>query len=64
MPSDMNDGSEAEGWPSRKLLGVNASKSSGLSVTGVNGRAFKACSTRQRVVANVSSVSLSAPRVA
>ena len=64
MPSDTDEGSDADGRPSRKWLGVNASKSFGLSVTGVNGRAFKACSTRHRVVVSVSSVSLQVPRIA
>ena len=58
MPSDTDEGSDADGRPSRKWMGVNASRSSGLSVIGVNGHAFKACLTRHRVVASVSSVSL------
>ena len=55
MPSNTDEGNDADGRPIMEWLGVNASKSSGSSVTGVNGRAFKACSTRHTVVVSVSS---------
>ena len=41
--------------PSRKWLGVLAPRSDGSAFTGVKGREFSACSTRQKVVFNTSS---------
>ena len=49
--------------PSRKWLGVFAPRSDGSALTGVNGRAFSACSTRHKVVFNTSSVRRGVPRM-
>ena len=44
-------------------MGVNATRSDGLTLTGVNGRAFSEYSTRQKIVSKTSSVSRHAPRM-
>ena len=55
------DGVPIDLLPSRKWLGVIEPESDGSTLTGVNGRAFSACSTRQKVVFNTSSVSRRVP---
>ena len=57
------DGVAIAWLPNRKWLGVIAPKSDGSALTGVNGSAFSACSTRQKVVFNTSSVRRRVPRM-
>ena len=59
-----NKGSASTGRVSRKWLAVSASKSSGLSLTGVNGLAFKVCSTKNIVVVNRGNISCHFPKFA
>ena len=50
--------------PSRKWFRVGASRSAGLVLAGVIGRAFRHCSTRQNVVIKISSVRRRFPKTA
>ena len=57
-------GSAITGRPNREWFGVNASRSSRLSLTGVNGLAFNVCSTKHIVVVSSDNVSCRFPRIA